>query len=442
MSELPATLTGLQDALADRRWSVPEALEAQHRRLRRLNDTFRCIAHDRSDLECVVRPGRLAGIGLAHKDVFDLEGWQPGSGTDRGHSSPGAVPGTAMQRLASCGAAHMATLVMAEHACGATGDNANFPERCINPLNAAAVVGGSSSGSAVAVSSEMAYGSLGTDTAGSVRIPAATCGLLGLKTTHGLIPSQGVRPLAPSLDGVGLMVRSAADALPLLEAVADAHRLQVPHPEPRLHAWLPEADLHPRVAGALDRFARSWDAMPVDPASVDCRPLARLSQIVLHAEAAHTHRDALLKRTAGPLVEAVALPGLAMPAAWAIAALAERARRVRAFVHEHLTDADLLLLPALPLPVPDWDTVVVDSSRFDVSQLLAMHRYMGFVNYLGLPALVLPVAADDRGLPICAQLLARPFHEKTLLSFARRVEARDFGPDGFTRTFVANESLH
>lgn len=442
MTDLPPTLTGLQDALARGQCSPREALHAQRERLRRKERNLHCVVRELPDAPIAGAGGPLLGIGLGHKDIFDLADWRPGLGRDRGGAAPGTVPATAVARLAGRGASLLASLTMAEYACGATGENSFFP-RCVNPLRPAAAVGGSSSGSAVAVASEMVYGSLGTDTAGSVRMPAATCGLVGLKTTHGLIPTKGAHPLAPSLDSVGILARSAADAVQLLEATAEPGLLRAVDAAPlRVKVWWPEGDLHPDVAAALEPLVKGgYVAQQVEDLP-EFAAATQLAELVLHSEAASTHRAALLDGTASAAVQAVALSGLAIPDDWYTAALADRARRCRAFVDAHLREHQMLLLPALPEPVPDWQVVAVAGEGFEPRQLLALHRYMGFVNYLGLPALVLPVAADRQGMPISVQLIARPFHERLLLEFAHALERDRFGPEGITRTFLSKGLIH
>lgn len=435
MTELPATLTGLQQALREGQLSCREALAAQRQRLSQLDAQFHCVVQTLPDDPAPVATGPLAGIGLAHKDIFNLANWRPGAGHDRGAAEPGLVPAAAIARLQSRGAAALATLSMAEYACGATGENIRLG-RPVNPLMAQAVVGGSSGGSAVAVAGGMTYGSLGTDTAGSVRIPAATCALLGLKTTHGLISTQGVQPLAPSLDSVGILSRSAGDAAQLLGAVADPALLRPVASGPlRVKAWLPDAGLHNGVAMALEAFARQCGVTALISQWPDFQNVTQLSEIVLHAEAARTHRSALLDGSASAAVEAVALAGLALPSDWYRAALADRARRTQAFVQAHLSEHDLLILPALPDPVPDWTSVTPGHPDFQVRRLLGLHRYMAFVNYLGCPSLVLPIACDARGLPISAQVIARPFHERSLLAWSATVEHRLHASGEWTPTF-------
>jgi Asp-tRNA(Asn)/Glu-tRNA(Gln) amidotransferase A subunit family amidase len=331
---------------------------------------------------------------------------------------------------------------MAPFACGATGANDAF-ERCVNPLRASAVVGGSSSGSAVAVAGGLAYASLGTDTAGSVRIPAATCGILGLKATHGLISCEGVHPLARSLDSVGILARCADDMEQILAAVigeisprstgartglaAGGERADAQTSGPtRFKIWMPPKDVHEEVARALSSLVHALDATPFESSWDDHADLSELAEIVLRAEAAQTHRAALLDRSALPAVQAIALAGLVMPDDWLWGALEDRPRRTHDFVRQHLMDHDVFVAPALAAPIPDWSQVIPGQPAFESKQLLALHRYMGFVNYLGLPSLVVPIASDRRGLPISVQLIGRPFSERRLLAAARAIESSGF----------------
>jgi Asp-tRNA(Asn)/Glu-tRNA(Gln) amidotransferase A subunit family amidase len=435
--ELPDTLTGLQHALACGEWSVAQALEVQRLRMRqqagRLHCVVRALAVSHDDAPSP--RGSLAGVGLAHKDIFDLAGWRPGLGRDQGAAAPGVLPAPAVERLTRQGAAPLATLAMAEHACGATGANPHFP-RCVNPLHAGAVVGGSSSGSAVAVAAGLVYGSLATDTAGSVRIPAATCGVLGLKTTQGRVPREGVHPLAPGLDTVGLMTRSANDAARLMDALApEPEHDKVPDRPLRICAWIPDAGVDAQVAAALESFLADLPGVRRIDDWPDFRTISQQADVMLHAQAGHTHATALREGFAAPTVREVALPGLVMPAQWLPAVQAERPRRLKSFLSAYLTDCDLFLLPALAEPVPDWTSVTPGQAPYEPSRLLALYRFMGFVNYLGLPAIVFPIAADARGMPISVQLVARPFHEHVLLAFADAVQQQRLDGAAFTRRF-------
>ncbi|MBV2160841.1 amidase [Achromobacter denitrificans] len=386
----------------------------------------------------------LAGVGLAHKDIFMLRGRAPGRGTDPALNAgpPSAAAATLIRRLDAAGSQPLAALAMAEHACGATGENPHYPLPR-NPVDAQAAVGGSSSGSAVAVAAGLCYGSLGTDTAGSVRIPAATCGILGLKPTRGLLPTQGIAPLAPSLDTAGILARDAADAALILEnlvAPAQARRLfpqgaQAWADAPDATAWRvatcwehpnPAVTLSSEVGHALQGLV---DALPAGtarkPVALDGLPTwTRLADTLLHAEAASIHSAALREDAPAltPLTRTVALAGAALPAVWYLDALRQRGAHARRFVAQALRGVDLLLTPALPRGVPDWRQVLTGTDTFEPRQLLDMFSWMAFVNYLGLPAIVFPIGLDSRKRPISIQAIARPGHEARLLAFARHVE--------------------
>lgn len=348
---------------------------------------------------------------------------------------------TVLERLAKRGASRLGALAMAEFACGATAENPHGPEP-LNPLDPDAAVGGSSSGSAVAVAAGMCYASLGTDTAGSIRIPASTCGLVGLKPGQGLIDGRGVCRLAPSLDTVGVVARSASDAAHVFAALLpdDApmtrrlYRLDGietelgRHRHWRVASALDQAnlrvDIENRLA-AFDSHVASRVASFRRAALPDLERLGRLAQVVLHVEAAHTHafsvRHAL--RTLAPITQSILLPGLAVPAAWYRQACEARDGLRAEFIQRHLDEADVLLTPSLPRGVPDWRAVKTTSDTFDARELVALHRYHAFVNYLGLPAIVFPIGLDDRGRPVCLQAIGAPGTEERLLAFAHQFAA-------------------
>src|SRR5690606_17274620 len=166
----------------------------------------------------------LAGVGMAHKDIFAMRGRLPYCGTPAPVATAGNVT-PEVQRLAQAGATTLAAVGMAEFACGATGESPHLPQP-VNPVHPLAAVGGSSSGSGVAVAAGLCYASLGTDTAGSVRIPAATCGIVGFKPGRGVLPNTGTHPLAPSLDTVGVLARSARDAAQVFAAMLSPDQRQ------------------------------------------------------------------------------------------------------------------------------------------------------------------------------------------------------------------------
>ncbi len=419
MLELPARMTQLQAHIRAGQVSAHDALMAQVQRGQALNAKFPCMV-DNLPITAAGE-GPLAGVALAHKDIFQLDGRLPGCGVAAGKAQAGARAAPALAALTQAGASQWATLVMAPHACGATSQNTHFA-RCVNPLDEAAAVGGSSSGSAAAVAAGMSYAALGTDTAGSVRIPAATCGLIGLKTTHGAVSTQGCAPLAPSLDSVGILSRYAQDAREIWAALCPHLSRDAATRTPGCLLWLPEDGVAPEVAQAIRTWAAQLDAYisSVDMADT-FDPLNRHAQRVLLWETASTHHASLLDGSAEPGVQAIGVMGLGLPQAWYQASMQARAALLQDFVTRYFQDAEFLILPALAATVPDWPTVEVGHAAFDRASLFAMHRYMGFVNYLGLPALNLPIARDTRGRAVSVQVLARPFAEHRLLDFAEQV---------------------
>ncbi len=430
MVELPPTLSGLLRLLAQGGASADEALQAQRQRAAELDRRLGCVVSvPDPSAPADADGGPLRGVGLAHKDIFEMDGHRPGLGHDLGGATPQKRHARVLHRLRRAGATQLARLAMAEHACGATGANHRL-RHCINPWHPDAVVGGSSSGSGVAVASGLAYGSLGTDTAGSVRIPAAACGVLGLKTTHGLVSCEGTAPLAPSLDSVGLLARSAGDAAYLLPIVAERPLSARPVTGLRVKAWLP-ADVASSVGTALERFMAYNPRTLIQATLPEHNRLSELAEALMHFEAGQVHRDALLRREASTSVEAAALPGLAIAPEWADAVRRQRAAHLQAFVLEHLQEHDVLLLPAFTHPTPNWAQVTPGSPDFDLQRLLGLYRCMGFVNYLGLPAVVFPIGIDERGLAVSVQAVARPFEDATLLAWAAHHELRLFGAHGF-----------
>jgi aspartyl-tRNA(Asn)/glutamyl-tRNA(Gln) amidotransferase subunit A len=454
---LPRTILGLRRALEAGTIGLTDAAQAQVAHMADRHAAWRCVTQLRSVPMVSPSAGMLAGVGLAHKDIFDTPERAAGCGRpEKTAHAPAADGSVALQRLAQAGALDLAALATAEFACGATGENPHFPLP-VNPIDAGAAVGGSSSGSAVAVAAGLCYASLGTDTAGSVRIPAATCGLVGLKPTHGLISRDGVQPLAASLDTVGVLARSAADAALVLAAAGDVHdgalRAAAASPDRleqhlladrplRILTAFQSDDLATEVCEGLQAFEKALQALYGAPKAISpagggaqlplLREMTQCAETLLHVEAA---RVLWLRLQSGPeslaaSTRAVSLPGVAIPALWYREALSRRAAYVRQCAASWFGEADILLVPALPIGVPDWAQVLPDSPQFHARSLLALHRWMPFVNYLGFPAIVFPVGRDARGRPLSVQAIARPYAETALLSFAYRVEREFYGREG------------
>lgn len=444
---LPSSLTDLRRSIVGGQMSTVQSLCIQDARIK--NDKWNSVLQvlDRADTAQSDLP--LSGVGLAHKDMFVMPDYRPLCGSK---SCPDFSEDVSplVKRLNLAGATTLGTLAMAEFAAGVTGENVNHPLP-INPLDASLAVGGSSSGSGVAVAAGLCYGSLGTDTAGSVRIPAATCGVVGLKPTNGLLDGYGCFPLAPSLDAVGIVTRSVLDAAVLYAHTITSEQraslmpdftdmgnrlddgtynypsLSKPvriaavynHPNHRFNAIPAVRDA---IMGVAEHF--SCDQFRYHPFLEDLPKIVQMANTLLHVEAAVTHAQRL--RSNPPALSAItrglALPGAVIPGSWYAAAQQQRESIRELFLQRYFTNSDILLTPVLPLGIPRWESVLMESPHFELTALLALFSWTSFVNYLGLPAMVFPVAQDANGLPISIQAIARPYDESTLLAFAHQTE--------------------
>jgi aspartyl-tRNA(Asn)/glutamyl-tRNA(Gln) amidotransferase subunit A len=362
--------------------------------------------------------GVLQDWRIAIKDNFDMVGELVGVGAPMFADRRAAGSAPAVQRLLDAGARIAGRAQMVELAFGGWGINAarGTPR---NPWDAQTVrvAGGSSSGSAVAVAARMATAALGSDTAGSIRMPAALCGVTGLKTTHGLIPLDGVFPLAPSYDSVGPMAHSAEDCARLFEVLART-RLQ-PMGEPQ--GWRvvrPMKDdypvaVEPDVQQALEDAAAVLEGLGVvlheRPTPFALADLTRDAGVLIASEAWAVHRmrfendpNAFGDEIRGRLDQArSADPGQV--------AAARRARREATDGFDRWLPADeLLLLPTVHCSAPALDSI--DESSTPLGQ------FTRWVNHVGGCAISLPAGFDRHGLPLAIQLVGRGGAEARLLT--------------------------
>ncbi|SAK95468.1 glutamyl-tRNA [Caballeronia hypogeia] len=388
---------------------------------------------------------RLSGAPLAHKDMFFRAGElsECGSRILAGHRP--AITATVLERLDNAGAIDLGALHMAEFAMSPTGFNAHLGHGR-NAWSEAHVSGGSSSGSGIAVALGVVAGALGSDTGGSVRIPAAVNGVTGIKPTQDAISTFGVMPLSPSLDCVGVLARTAQDAAAMLQAIwnGDAN-------DPRCLATGPR-DFEGAVERPLDRediiavpdfgddapvsdelraaVLRMADALAGCGATLrrvalpDLREAGALATLVLGAEAGSIHGTWLRERRAdyGEQVLRRLERGLLYPATRYVDALRMRARCMTQFVERYLGDAQALLLPTLPCAVPTIDeTLTGDASEIE-------RRFGNFsywtrgINYFGLPGVSVPVGKTANGMPAGVQIIGRAWSEDVLLRLAHQMQ--------------------
>lgn len=376
-------------------------------------------------------PGPLAGVPVAVKDLID----QKGLPTTNGAAFDPHVPdrsATAVERLEAAGAVIIGRNGLHEWAYGFTSENEHFgPVR--NPWDPALSPGGSSGGSGAAVAAGVVPASIGTDTGGSVRVPAALCGIVGLKTTHGRIPLDGVTPLAPSLDTVGPLARSVTDLAAVFTVLAGS--AEDPGAEPVDPGELRIAVPAQWTAGPIDpptlaAFEEALEAIARTGATVErvdapALAITRVAASAVSAEIVESHRgrfpehaDRYGREVAQRLSEAAAVP----------VATVEEARAwdaaVRAGLGELFDSFDVLATPTVGstrkvIGTPDID---IDGEAVFHRTVLAASTWP--VNRAGNPALAVPIASRETP-PASLQLIAPGWGESRLLGIGLGLEDAD-----------------
>ncbi len=380
--------------------------------------------------------GPLHGVPLAHKDMFYRAGEVSGFGSRICRDRVADDTSEVMERVDAGGAIDLGPLHMTEFAVGHTGAHAHLGS-CRNPWNTAHVPGGSSSGSGAAVASRLIYGSVASDTGGSCRLPAAMCGVVGIKPTFGLVSRHGGMPRAWSLDVFGVYARSVDDAAALLDVIAGEDqrdpatlgssgygngggsardvrglRIGVPVGEAVFEA---EPALKPVLEAALERFG-SLGCEVMEIALPDLQTIGALSGTVLLAEAAAIH-DEWTREIPDQYADSAVWrlqQGRHIPATRYLQALRLRPRITKAFVSEVFAAVDAVFTPTVTMPVPDFDSAQAFTSAEAPEAIFETTKCTVWANYLGLPAISLPCGFTDGNLPVGCQLVARPFGESTL----------------------------
>ncbi len=379
----------------------------------------------------------LLGVPLAHKDIFARANTLVTNGS-RICDRPGTETASVLARLDAAGAIDLGALNLVEFAAGATGHNAHFGD-CRNPWNPERVPGGSSSGSAAAVAARMAMAALGTDTGGSVRLPAHYCGIVGLRPTYGRVSRHGVFPRAWSLDTVGPMARTAEDAALLLQAIAGADPLDsaaedVPVPDYRtallrpltgVRIGVPKSAYYTEIdsgIGSLLEASRAelarLGAELVEIETPDPAPLTALAVAIGRAEGAAIHGEWLASRPGdyGPGIREALEVGLFVPATRYIDALRQRGPLLKRWLDEVWSKVELLHVPVYGQPTPTLEKAAADAGSPHASDMFG--RFTWPFGFLGLPSIVVPMGFQQDGMPAGMQLVGRPFAEALLLNAA------------------------
>jgi aspartyl-tRNA(Asn)/glutamyl-tRNA(Gln) amidotransferase subunit A len=392
--------------------------------------------------------GALHGVPLAHKDMYYDAGRIVTCGSKIRRDWVATSTATALQRLKDAGTIRLGSLQMVEFAFGPTGHNVHYGP-VHNPWHVDHVTGGSSSGSGSAVAARLSFAALGSDTGGSIRMPAHFCGVTGLKTTVGRISRAGAMPLSQSLDTVGPLARTAEDCALLLGLMAGAdpddpttsgetvpdYLTATRQPIKGLTIGIPSAfyvdDLDPEVARVLQQTTATLQGEGVHVVQVelpDQHQLTAACQLVLAVEAAAFHKRWMIERPQdyGPQVLMRLQNGLAIPAVSYLEAMRWRGPALAAHVAA-TSGVDALLAPVAPVAAPTIAESDVGNSPDAEAVIQRLTRFTRPVNYLGLPSLAIPSGFTRTGLPVGMQLIGRSFDEAMLLRIGAAFQrATDF----------------
>lgn len=389
--------------------------------------------------------GSLHGVPLALKDNIETKGLRTTNGAKQLYDNTPAADAVIVRKLKKAGAIIFGKLNMHEIALGGTTDNPHYGFTR-NPWDGSRIPGGSSGGSAAAVAAGMCPASFGTDTAGSIRIPAALCGIVGLKPTLGRVSRSGVFLLSWSMDCVGPITRSVRDAALLLEVIGGfdskdpaTSRKRLPRYTEELegevkgirvgickdyYSDLVEPDVHHAFQGAIAEISRLGTHIVELPLNLERAHVSAAHEIILASEAA-TYYEPHLRANIGDFGLDVRLRlqrGLAIPAVHYL-----KAQQVRTVIQQRFRDffdqIDVMASPTVAVPAPLRGQQTVPAGGVERSLREALVSLTLPVNLVGFPAITVPCGFSSHGLPIGLQLVGRPFDEATLLRVAHGFES-------------------
>jgi aspartyl-tRNA(Asn)/glutamyl-tRNA(Gln) amidotransferase subunit A len=453
----PARLTIAEqgDLIAQGKLSPVELMQATLDRIDRLNPGLNAFISLYPDMamaaalkaEAEIQAGKsrgpLHGIPLGIKDLFEVEGMTRTCGSNLMQEPPAEKDATSVARLKDAGAIVVGLLNLNEFAYGPTGINIHKGSSR-NPWDRASACGGSSAGAGCSVAAELVPGAMGTDTGGSIRLPAALCGVVGLKQTFGLASRQGIYPLCNSFDHGGPLTRTVRDAALMLQAFAgedaldpttrgartDDYSRHLGQSVKGLRVGVPTSfffdNLHPdtekavraaiRIFTDLGADVREVD-LPFDQAAVDSwNTMAMAEAFIVHEDHMATNRDDL-----APDVSSRLELGRNISARDYLFAR-EHQGQVRQNISAIMEDFDVIATPTSPIPATsiDNDTIMVNGEMITGAPILG--RLTRMAVFTGQPAISVPCGFTQSGLPVGLQLIGRWFEEAALLGAADAYE--------------------
>ena len=447
------------ESLRARRVSSVELTTAALARIERLDPTLKAFitvtadqALDQARQADAARAagedrGPLHGIPVAVKDLFFTRGVRTTGGSKPYENFVPDTNAAVVDRLLAAGAVLLGKLNMHEMAYGITSANPHYGA-VANPWNVAHSPGGSSGGSGAAVATGMVFAAMGSDTGGSIRIPASFCGVVGLKPTYGRVSRYGTLPLGYSLDHMGPLTSTVRDAALMLNAIAGHDPRDpassrrhfgdaLPSPEVSirgLRIGIPRNFYFDRLDTEVEASVRSAiaraEALGASVTTVNLPDIAALnavSRVILLAEASAVAEPFLDRREPfGTDVLALFEQGRLVPATDYVNAQRLR-RKMRSEFDRVWKEADCLLVPATPNTAPLIGATTVRLAGMEEDVRLATTRLVRGINALGLPALSIPCGLSSDNLPIGLQVLGPAFEEARILRMGAALEDAGVG---------------
>jgi len=448
IADLPS-IAELAPRLRTREISPVEITTQSLRRIEKLNPALNAfitvmaesaLADARAAEDELVRGqwrGPLHGIPVALKDLIDTSGTPTTAASAAFKDRIPNDDADIVRRLRQAGAVIIGKNNLHEFAYGGSSLVSHYGD-IHNPWNPQHIAGGSSGGSAAAVATRMACAAIGTDTAGSIREPAALCGCVGLKPTYGRVSSRGVIPLSPSLDHVGPLATTVSDAATVLQAIAgydaaDITSADVPvedyissvrEPAKSLRVGIPRAyffdDLDPEVASAVEHALSGIKTLVAEVREIKLsvptdRTLQAAESYAYHAERVARHADLYQGETARRI-----RTGENVTAPQYIAAQREMNQQRRR-IHDVFADVDVLVTPTMPIPAPLIAELKASPDALRPAELKLLRNTRPF-NVWGLPAISIPCGFTQSGLPIGLQIAGPHWREDLVLRLAYAYE--------------------
>jgi aspartyl-tRNA(Asn)/glutamyl-tRNA(Gln) amidotransferase subunit A len=464
------TIKHLSKLIASREISCLEVVDATIERIEKLNpklNAFITILSESARREAkhadsLIKEGKylglLHGIPISFKDLIYVKGVRSTSGSKILADFVPDYDSTVTRKLRKAGAIIVGTNNTHEFACGITNINPHYgPSK--NPWDINRMSGGSSGGSGVAVSGGMSLASIGTDTSGSIRVPSSLCGIFGLKPTYGRVSKHGVMPLAPSIDHVGPLARSAWDIAAVLGVIAgydklDTSSAKVPVPDylkdisspypgnnnhnhisRKFKIGIPKQFffdiIEPKVLEVFREFVERLHGCGITAISnVDVDGTDKIFETwrsIRLGESAATHDEWMAssrRQEYGEDVITMLEKGQEITAVHYINALHKWRQQIKDAFLKAMSEYDALLVPTTIIPAPFLDQKEVNIEGKTVDVYLSLSRLTTVFDITGLPALNIPAGLVDSKLPVGVQLVGRPFDEARILKVAYTYEQR------------------